>query len=204
MTSRCLQDRLENNFNMFKNFKMFIEENQNKSFRIFCDLDGVLCDFDKGFTKINDEALTPDEYENKYGKNKIWELITNTGSKYWSNLEWMPDGKQLWNHLQQYDPTILSSPSRDYSSIIGKTAWVNSNLGITQRKPITKSKDWDKDTRLILSTHKYLFVIPDTVSILIDDTPSKIQKWEAAGGVGILHISTANTISMLSGILKSQ
>jgi len=188
---------------MIKDFKLFCEENLDKKFRVFCDMDGVLTDFDAGFKKLNSEGLGPKEYEQEHGKNKIWPLISDQGSLFWSNLEWMSDGKELWNHLQQYDPTILSSPSRDYTSITGKMTWINSNLGITQRKPTTRYKDWDKDTRIILSTHKHLYVIPDTECILIDDTSSKIEKWEAAGGIGILHTSAQDTINQLSTILKA-
>jgi hypothetical protein len=188
---------------MIKDFKLFLEENQDSKFRVFCDMDGVLTNFDKGFQQLNDEGLGPEEYEQEHGKNKIWPLISDQGSAFWSNLEWMPDGKELWNYLQQYNPTILSSPSREYSSITGKMTWINSNLGITQRKPVTRNKDWDKDTRIILSSYKYLFVIPGTACILIDDTPSKIEKWTAAGGIGILHTDANSSINTLSGILRN-
>jgi hypothetical protein len=189
---------------MIKDFKLFCEENLDNKFRVFCDMDGVLTDFNNGFKKLNTEGLGPKEYEQEYGKNKIWPLISDQGSLFWSNLEWMSDGKELWNYLQQYTPTILSSPSREYSSIIGKMTWINSNLGITQRKPVTRNKDWDKDTKIILSSHKHLFVIPGTVCILIDDTPSKIEKWESAGGIGILHTNTVDTLSRLNAILDFQ
>lgn len=169
--------------------------------RIFCDMDGVLCDFDSAFTKINQEGLTPNDYTDKYGKGSIWPLISEQGSDFWSGLEWMPDGQELWEELHKYEPTILSSPSRDYSSIIGKMKWIRANLGINQEKPVTKSKDWDKSTRIILSTHKHLFVMPEELCILIDDTPSKIEKWVTAGGKAILHKDTRSTLSTLNSIL---
>jgi hypothetical protein len=82
--------------------------------------------------------------------------------------------------------------------------WINSNLGILQTTPTTKSKNWDLDTKIILSSHKHLYVIPDPTikSILIDDTPAKIEKWTNAGGIGILHKSAAETITQLERITK--
>lgn len=180
----------------------FINESAT-DYRIFCDMDGVLCNFSKRFQELNDEHLTFEEYEAKHGKYSGWEIVKKAGSEFWSNLEWMPDGKELWSYLNQISsPTILSSPSREYSSIKGKMKWIGANLGISQSTPTTKSKGWDKDTRIILSSHKHLYVLPGVKSILIDDTPSKIDKWEAAGGIGILHTSTAETIASLNRIIK--
>jgi hypothetical protein len=189
---------------MIKNFAQFINESE-VDYRIFCDMDGVLCNFNKGFQDLNDEGLTFDQYEEKHGKTTGWSIIAKRGEKFWSELEWMPDGLQLWSYLNTVSaPTILSSPSREYSSIKGKMKWINTNLGISQSSPTTKSKGWDRSTRIILSSHKHLYVMPDpnVKSILIDDTPAKIQKWEAAGGIGILHSSTAGTISTLADIIK--
>ena len=108
-----------------------------QNFRIFCDMDGVLTNFRDAFKKINPEGLDPDVHEAKYGKGSIWPYITEQGTAYWENLEWLPDGQQLWNYLQQYNPTILSAPSRHWSSKTGKMNWINANLGINQKDPDT-------------------------------------------------------------------
>ena len=171
--------------------------------RIFCDMDGVLCNFDDAFAKLNAEGLKPTDYTTKYGKGSVWPMISEAGSKFWSEMEWMPDGQKLWEELFKYEPTILSSPSRDYSSIAGKMKWIHTNLGINQEKPVTKNKDWDKDTRIILSQHKHLYVVPDTICILIDDTISKVEKWADAGGIAILHTDTESTLDTLNSILHN-
>ena len=177
----------------------------SQNFRIFCDMDGVLTNFRDAFKKIDPEGLDPDVHEAKYGKGSIWPLITEKGVAYWENLEWLSDGQYFWTYLQQYNPTILSAPSRHWSSKQGKMNWISANLGISQKTPVTKYKDWDKSTRVILSQHKYLYVLPEEnfKSILIDDTPGKIDKWVEAGGIGILHINAADTISKLEDILKN-
>ena len=186
---------------MLKKFSHFIAEKLGGSKRIFCDLDGVLVDFNRGFKnlKSNTERLSPEEYEKKHGKNSIWPLIDEEGPEYWANLKWTKDGRELWDYLSQYNPIILSSPSRSKSSIEGKMKWINRNLGISQEKPTTSSKNWDPESRIILSQHKYLYA-SSADDILIDDTKAKLDKWTGAGGTGILHNDSTDTIKILEQI----
>ena len=52
-------------------------------------------------------------------------------------------------------------------------------------------------TKLILRYAKQKQELANPESILIDDRQINIDQWEAAGGIGILHTSTDNTISQL-------
>ena len=183
-------------------FNSFLESEENAGVRIFCDLDGVLVDFDRGFSEIpeNSEKLPPSKYEEVHGKNSIWKVIDKYGAEYWSELYWKSDGRELWDYLEEYKPTILSSPSRSQSSIDGKTKWVRLNLGIKQQ-PVTKISDYTPESRLILMQQKHLFAKGPN-DILIDDTRAKIDKWVEAGGTGILHNDATDTIKVLEGILE--
>lgn len=183
-------------------FESFNESIETQSFRIFCDLDGVLVDFDRGFQELpeNPEALTPSEFEEKHGKHSIWPIIDKYGEEYWSELYWMNDGRELWDYLEEYKPTILSSPSRNRSSIDGKTKWIKLNLGING-KPVTRKSDYEDGDRVILMQQKHLFAKGPT-DILIDDTQAKLDKWVEAGGTGILHNDATDTIKVLEGILE--
>lgn len=183
-------------------FSLFLESEQSSDVKIFCDLDGVLVDFDRGFSELpdNSERLSPAEYEETHGKNSIWKLIDKYGDAYWSELYWKNDGRELWDYLEEYKPTILSSPSRSQSSIDGKTQWVRLNLGIKQ-KPVTKVDEYTPESRLILMQQKHLFAKGPN-DILIDDTRAKIDKWVEAGGTGILHNDATDTIKVLEGILE--
>ena len=97
-------------------------------------------------------------------------------------MNWMSDGKQLWNYIKKYEPILLSSPSRSNYSRMGKRIWRKRNL---------------PSTKLILAqaANKQNYADPD--SILIDDRESNIDQWIKAGGIGILHTDTASTISKL-------
>jgi hypothetical protein len=181
-------------------FSAFLES--ASSVKIFCDLDGVLVDFDRGFSELpeNEEELSPSDYEEAHGKNSIWPLIDKHGEEYWSELYWKSDGRELWDYLEEYKPTILSSPSRSTDSVTGKTKWVKLNLKIND-KPVTKKADYTGSERLILMQQKHLFATGPN-DILIDDTQAKIDKWTEAGGTGILHNDATDTIKVLEKILE--
>jgi FMN phosphatase YigB (HAD superfamily) len=194
---------------MIKNFNEFVlNENGQMRHRVFCDLDGVLVDFDRGFMELesNTENLTPKEYEKAHGKGSIWKAIDVLGEDFWINLQWTKDGRELWDYLKRYDPIILSSPSQHPGCISGKTKWVNSNLGIDQ-EAIRDPQDFTKDTRFILANHKHDYVDPSKKllglePVLIDDFIKKLEKWSAAGGIGILHNDATDTIRVLEDLFS--
>jgi len=94
-----------------KNKKKNIKENIDKKYTIYSDMDGVLVDFNERFKRFSN-GVPPTEYEQKFGKDKFWEIIDGTGVRFWVGMDWMSDGKQLWNYIKEYNPTLLSSPSR--------------------------------------------------------------------------------------------
>lgn len=149
-----------------------------KECRLYVDMDGVITDFIKKYKETT--GIDPSEHTSS--KKSFWDPIDKAGYDYWAEMEWMPDGKQLWSYIKKYIPEMLSSPSRQNSSRVGKTDWVKREL---------------PGTRLILrsSKHKKEFAEPN--SILIDDRVSNIDDWNESGGIGILHTSTENTIKEL-------
>jgi 5'(3')-deoxyribonucleotidase len=148
-------------------------------YRIFCDLDGVIIDFNQGYKDLTNITLDKSEHRSD---SKFWEPIEKAGYDFWVNLKWMSDGHILWNFISPYNPTILSAPSRQVESRIGKHDWVNREL---------------PGTPLILRSakHKKDFAAPD--AILIDDRPENIEGWIQEGGIGILHTSAEETINEL-------
>jgi hypothetical protein len=161
--------------------KKKINENINKDYTIYSDMDGVLVDFDERFKRFS-KGIPPTKYEQKYGKDKFWELVDGVGVRFWVGMDWMSDGKQLWDYIKSYNPTLLSSPSRADHSRMGKRIWRQRNL---------------PSTKLVLAQaiRKQNYATPD--SILIDDRESNIDQWIKAGGIGILHTDTASTIKKL-------
>lgn len=158
------------------------ENKEDMKYTIYSDMDGVLSDFDKRFMEFS-KGLTPREYETKYGKGGFWKLIDETvGVPFWAGMDWMSDGKEYWDYIKKYDPIILSAPSRREESKYGKRIWKKRNMPTT-KMILTYAKDKKK--------------YANENSILIDDRESNVSEWRSAGGIGILHVSSADTINQL-------
>ena len=188
---------------MLKKFKQFITEDKIATKRVFCDLDGVLVDFKRGFKRLksNPDHLTPIEYDKKHGKNSIWKLIDDRGSAFWEKLPWTKDGRELWDYLSRYNPTILTSPSRGEHSVSGKTEWVKRNLNINEKPVLTPDRLTD-ESHLIIAKDKYLFA-KSANDILIDDNHKKLEDWAAAGGTSVFHNDSTDTIRVLEEIFTN-
>jgi hypothetical protein len=175
------------------------EEMREKKYVIFCDMDGVLVDFDEGYKELTGVTT---QHADSQGKNEFWSLFRDSlknkdisERSYWANLDWMSDGKQLWDYISPYNPYVLTAPSVNFDipfeerykvenneSMQGKTEWV-------QRLPNMRKIYFRSAAR------KADFAGPN--KILIDDRKDTIDSWNANGGIGILHTSTANTIKQL-------
>ena len=151
-----------------------------QQYKLYCDMDGVLVDFELGYNELTGKE-TPG-VNSTYDKDNFWSAITKAGAKFWADLKWMPDGQQLWDYIKQYNPKLLTAPSREQSSEIGKKEWVDKNIPGT---PIIFKQAKDKKD------------LAEPNAILIDDRKDNIQQWIDAGGIGIRHTSTASTIKQL-------
>lgn len=147
---------------------------------IYCDMDGVLVDFEKGYKELT--GIDTKQYAK--GDSAFWQPISDAGASFWANLPWMPDGQELWNYIKKYKPNILSAPSQDPSSRVGKEAWLKMHLKNSYRNAYFASR-----------SNKKMFSAQN--KILIDDIKQTIDEWNAAGGIGIHHTSASNTIKEL-------
>lgn len=165
---------------MIKLKNILSEISKNASYKIFCDMDGVLVDFDGGFMAIS-KGVHPDTLP----KNRFWAmfygLVKNDERGYWAELPWMKDGKQLWSYIKKYNPEILTAPPNARAEQ-GKEDWCKDNLG-SVKVNFKQARD------------KHHFA--EKNAILIDDKESTIDKWNSTGGIGIHHTSAANTIKEL-------
>ena len=168
-----------------------------KPYTIYCDMDGVLCDFDQGYKDITGKST---DEANAEGKSYFWKLFRESVGKnekaFWANLPWQSGGQELWNYIKSSNPNILSAPSVDFSlpqdqqlnpefnqAIQGKKEWIAKNIsGVNEEIFVPASQ------KSSFATSKH---------ILIDDMRKNIDAWKAAGGKAILHTSTANTIQQL-------
>jgi len=155
-----------------------------KDFKLFVDMDGVLANFDKHFEKLSGGSK-PWEFLEDHSKNELWSII-KSDPRYFRDLEWMPDGQELWNAVKDFNPIILTSPAKDMEYCESdKKKWVEEKIG--------------EDIEVIFSHSKGDYA--DTNSILIDDMDKNLIPWQEAGGIAIKHVDAETTISELKRII---
>ena len=104
-------------------------------------------------------------------------------------MEWTPHGETLWEYIRDFNPTLLTAPSQEQSSRDGKVEWVNREL--TPIPPIIFRQA--KEKHLECSG-------PD--DILIDDREDTIERWNAAGGIGIYHPENGDPSNVITRLKK--
>lgn len=147
--------------------------------RIYCDMDGVLADFDAHYEAVF--GVRPDKRKDDVN----WDAV-RTHKDFYLNIPPMHDMHVLWDHIVKYKPVILTGiPSSVQEAPDNKIAWVKKNLG-------------DVPVICCPSKKKYLHSGPN--SLLIDDWPKYRALWISAGGQWITHINALNTITSLKEI----
>ncbi|CAM9527896.1 unnamed protein product [Ectocarpus fasciculatus] len=150
--------------------------------KIFCDLDGCLVDFEKGCQAVMGE--TPD----KLRANAMWRGLARAKGFY-EHLDWMPDGRELWDGVAHLQPTILTGLPMGNWAEPQKRNWCKRELG--EHVPVITCMSRDKHT----------YCRPG--NILIDDRESLRAAWQRAGGVFIHHTATSSSLEKLKAILPA-
>ncbi len=165
------------------------EEQGQPDYKIYVDLDGVLADFEDGISKLMGGNYDDDRYNSDPDyRSEMWRAVSKyskEGGQLWSELPLMSDAKQLWGYVEKYNPEILTAGGNPaYGAEAQKHRWVPWVLGSDAKVNVVRT-----------SADKAQYATTD--SILIDDQKKSIDPWVAAGGIGILHTSAANTIKQL-------
>ena len=166
-----------------KNFKEYIVEFDSPT--IYCDMDGVLADFQK-FTSEHLGQKFTDENWHELPHDMFYQLPP------------MPDAKQLWKFIGKFDPNILTAIPREGRGPISERAaedkkrWMKKHFGVNDaRMYAVKRKNkanFAKDGR------------DGRPNVLIDDHIGNITEFQKKGGIGVHHTSAANTIRQLKKI----
>jgi len=145
--------------------------------QIFCDMDGVLADFDAHHEAVF--GVRPD----KVADNVDWRAVRAV-SGFYAEIQPMRDMRELWDFIAPYNPIVLTGvPSSVEEAPDNKRAWVRKHLGD------------HVEVRCCLSKEKCLHA--QAGDILIDDWVKYRNLWVRAGGRWITHISAAITIETL-------
>lgn len=161
--------------------------------QVFCDLDGVLADFDTGAEKVLGKPMRWFE-ENKQ-LDKAWEAL-EAHPNFFGSLEFLPDATTLWNHILEYKPVILTGIPRGTWAAQQKQDWCKRMLG--PDVPVITCASWEKAAKACE------FVAGGLLGdILIDDHIKAKEDWVKVGGLFVHHTSAASSITAFEEAVKA-
>jgi len=158
--------------------------------KIYLDMDGVLCDFEKKFTEYYGFLSLAKRDRKEWSRD--WEdFILN--KKGFEKLDWFPGGQELLNHVRntKLPVEILSSAGgKKFQGEVTaqKIKWLRKH-GINYKANIVSGRK-----------KKAEYATPEKV--IIDDTPDVISSFSKAGGQAILHKDVKETIKRLETLLN--
>lgn len=169
---------------------------KNNEYLLYLDLDGVLVDFQRGYTDLSRDidwhGISQEEWENqvrkKYG-------AASSKPEWWAGLNWVRGGQEVWkaaehlfSHVCILSSASTSDPVRFQIVEDGKRQWLKKNM------PQIKDKDV-----FIVEGKAFKRNYASKNAILVDDVTATINDWNDAGGFGILHDAKRykNTIETL-------
>jgi len=214
-----------------KRWKLFLEQDDAEeeqkedetesvtSYQIYCDMDGVLVDLEKG---IEDKLVSSDLPEDIIIKallvlhsgdtwqdlasnseltdaaQAIFDILNNENVEerlqFWTYLPIKSDAAELWKYitLDDHDPIILSAP------------WKLPN-GELDKACIQGKKNWIarhslNPKEIIITPEKQVHAGPN--HILIDDMLRYLEPWAGGGGIAIKHTDAESTEKQLKAEIK--
>ena len=190
-----IQDRLGKQIDENNN-KLYNEDMENAKPVVYLDMDGVLADFFGGVEKMYGvehwKQLTNDKTKDL--KKEVIDRIT--GTDFFATLPKFSSADALIDMVKKFTGgkfSINTSPLRgDHdNSAKYKKLWISNNIEQPDDIVVTGRKESyakDKGT--------------GAPNILIDDRPVNIQKWQAAGGYGILYQANRDPLSKVKQALE--
>ena len=148
----------------------------------FIDLDGVLTDFVKQMCRVHGEEDPYKEYSylGQYDLAKIWQMSDTefwhpaNKVEFWEEMPLTREAEDIVSTVIQKfgleNTAILTAPSKNPNSVVGKLNWVEENFPeLRESTIVAQCKD---------------FLARENV--LVDDRDSNIEDFRNAGGRGIL------------------
>jgi len=182
-----IQDRLGKQIDE-NNKKLYNENMEDAKPTVYLDMDGVLADFFGGVEKMYGvehwKQLTNDKTKDL--KKEVIDRIT--GTDFFATLPKFPAADELINMVKKFTGgkfSINTSPLRGDHENSGKykKVWISNNIEQPDEIIVTGRKESYAKNKA-----------SGTPNILIDNRPVNIQKWQAAGGYGILYQANRDSL----------
>lgn len=144
---------------------------------LYCDLDGVLADFDGYYQRTF--GVSP------WGGSGVvdWDVLRRLGDFY-TDVPALPDARWLWDQMAPWRPVVLTALPHSIPEVADyKRGWVGRHLG------------WDVKVICCKSRTKHLYARPG--DILVDDRDVDREAWAAAGGVFVAYRSAQEVMDTL-------
>ena len=152
---------------------------------LFVDLDGVLVDFDRGVKKATGQ------YPREQSAGRMWSILARTPDFY-AGLEWMPDGRELWERVRPLNPVILTGLPRGKWAEPQKRSWCRRELGDSVEVITCMSRE--------KARHAASRTPAGRIPVLVDDRDSIRESWEEMGGLFIHHTEADSSLAALEDL----
>lgn len=164
--------------------------------RVFCDMDGVVADFETAFAdhfgiSFNGKYIQIGGYE--------WGKLQKDWPTFWMDLGYMPHALELWRVMTRYKASLLTAcPPSWPSAAVGKQIWARRMLPKWGYNPAQQFIGCQRAEKKLYAKQ------PDgTPNILVDDHVTNIQEWIGAGGLGIRYIPSAAMVAQVERTIKN-
>ena len=207
---------------LFENWRKYLKENEEGDFpyQIYCDMDGVLVDFESGAIEQINIDIKNKNITDK-GMNKLRQALSQLGrdSITSQDLDKMDkknslqaarkymyrrfeDNEDFWANLPWAEGgKELWNYISKYSPYILTAPMQGEGSKRGKRTWIEKNLQ-PQPEKIFMSHEKYNWAGP--TNILIDDFSINTIPWEESGGIAILHTSTKKTITSLGELISEK
>ncbi len=159
--------------------------------KIYLDMDGVLCDFDKRWLKLFNETPRQTRERKEFVPN--WDTFVL--NENFVTLDDFAGAQDLLDFVMSKSDTI------DIEILSSSGGQKYHNEVRDQKLRYLKARGLHFPTNIVPGRKlKQNYATPD--SILIDDTEDVIEAFNRAGGIGILHKDASETLDVLKEIFS--
>ena len=182
-----IQDRIGEQID--ENNKRLYNEAMEGNPTVYLDMDGVLADFFGGVEKLYGVSHWKELTSDKTKDLKAEVINRITGTDFFATLPKFESADALIDMVKKFTGgkfSINTSPLRGDHENSGKykKIWISNNIEKPNEIIVTgRKEEYAKDKA------------SGTPNILIDDRPINIQRWQGAGGYGILYQANRDPIT---------